>query len=535
MRSLRDLRTWLPIATFISGFSLPLLIYYLTLAPDLTWAHGGGDGGDLIVAAYTLGVGHPPGYPAYTLLAHLFTLLPWGSVAFRVNLLSAIGAALAAGSVALAVLALSAREHKWDVLLGAVVAAWELAFMPLLWSQAVIAEVYAVHAAFVALTIWLALRLNNRPTTWSALTLGLVWGISFGFHLTSIFLLPIIIWGLSDRIEKTKTLRLWGALSLGFGLAILQWLYIPWRAGRGAVTWGNPTTLGGWWWLASGSLYRGYVFAFPLDGWLPRLFYIARLLLTGLGPIAVLLGLVGWAFLARRRSGLALALGTTAIAYIVFAIGYNTTDSDNYIIPALIIFCIAIGCGAVCAVEDLRARWGQRALAAGWAMIFMMSALGILLHWSSVSLKADQEAMLFGEKVMQAAPADAVLLTNDDRATFTLWYFRYILRQRADTVIMDKGLLAFDWYQAQLEITPAEAVLIVNRNKVSSLRPVCQVIVADPSLVIDCSQEHGLLVLPKLVGGENGRPYRHLISAQSGGTPCRFPMTHNYFQLFQGK
>jgi hypothetical protein len=54
------------------------------------------------------------------------------------------------------------------------------------------AEVYAVHAAFVALTIWLALRLNNRPTTWAALILGLVWGIAFGFHLTSIFLLPII-------------------------------------------------------------------------------------------------------------------------------------------------------------------------------------------------------------------------------------------------------------------------------------------------------------------------------------------------------
>jgi len=485
MRSPRDLKTWLPIATFVSGLALPLLVYYLTLAPDLTWAHGS-DGGDLIVAAYTLGVSHPPGYPAYTLLAYLFTLLPWGSVAFRVNLLSAMSAAVAAGSVALAVLALSARERKWDVLLGAVVAAWELAFMPLLWSQAVMAEVYAVHAAFVALTIWLAVRLNDRPTTWTALILGLVWGIAFGFHLTSIFLLPIIIWGLSRHIEKTKIFRLWGGLSLGFGVAFLQWLYIALRAGSGAVTWGNPTTLDGWWWLISGSLYRGYVFSFPLEGWLPRLSYLAGSLLTGLGPIAVLLGLVGWAFLARRRSGLALALGTTAIACVVFAIGYNTTDSDNYTIPALIIFCVAIGCGVVRAVDDLRARWGQRALVAGWIMIFVMLALSVLLHWSNISLREDHEAMLFGEKVMQAAPASAVLLTDDDRATFTLWYFRYVLGQRADTVIMDKGLLAFDWYQAQMGVTPAEAALIVNRNEVSSLRPVCQVIVADQSPVIEC-------------------------------------------------
>lgn len=485
MRSPRDLKTWLPIAAFVSGLALPLLVYYLTLAPDLTWAHGS-DGGDLIVAAYTLGVSHPPGYPAYTLLAHLFTLLPWGSVAFRVNLLSAMGAAVAAGGVALTVSALSARERKWDVLLGAVVAAWELAFMPLLWSQAVMAEVYAVHAAFVALTIWLALRMNNRPTTWAALILGFVWGIAFGFHLTSIFLLPIIIWGLSKHIEKTKTFRLWISLLLGFGIASLQWLYIALRAGRGAVTWGNPTTLDGWWWLISGSLYRGYVFSFPLERWLTRVSYLAGSLLTGLGPIAVLFGLVGWAFLARRRSGLVLALGITAIASAAFAISYNTSDSYNYTIPALIIFCIVIGCGVVRVVGELSVRWGHRALVAGWAMIFVMLALSVLSHWSNISLREDHEAMLFGEKVMQAAPVNAVLITDDDRATFTLWYFRYVLGQRADTVIMDKGLLAFDWYQAQMGVTPAEAALIIIRNEVSSLRPVCQVIVADQSPVIEC-------------------------------------------------
>jgi hypothetical protein len=322
------------------------------------------------------------------------------------------------------------------------------------------------------------------------LTLGLVWGIAFGFHLTSIFLLPIIIWGLSGHFEKTKTFRLWGCLSLGFGVALLQWLYIALRAGRGAVTWGNPTTLDGWWWLISGSLYRGYVFSFPLEEWTSRVSYLARSLLTGLGPIAVLLGLVGWAFLTRRRSGLALALGITAIAYVVFAIGYNTTDSDNYTIPALVIFCITIGCGVVRAVDDLRARWGHPALVAGLTIIFVMPVLSILLRWSSVSLTADHDAMLFGEKVMQAAPASAVLLTDDDRATFTLWYFRYVLGQRTDTVIMDKELLAFDWYQAQLGVTPAEAALIVNRNVVSSLRSICQVNVGDQSPVIECLHDH---------------------------------------------
>ena len=75
-----------------------LPIYLATLAPGLTFEHYGTDGGDLITAARTLGVPHPTGYPTYTLLAWLFSHLPVGIIAYRVNLLSAISAAGAVSS-----------------------------------------------------------------------------------------------------------------------------------------------------------------------------------------------------------------------------------------------------------------------------------------------------------------------------------------------------------------------------------------------------------------------------------------------------
>ena len=50
----------------------------------------GGDSWELIAVAYTSGTAHPPGYPLYTLLARLFTLIPFGTVAWRVNALSAV-------------------------------------------------------------------------------------------------------------------------------------------------------------------------------------------------------------------------------------------------------------------------------------------------------------------------------------------------------------------------------------------------------------------------------------------------------------
>src|SRR5262252_3863315 len=76
-------------------FIASLSVYSFTLAPTVTLV----DSGELIVAAKSLGVAHPPGFPLYVLLAHLATLIPIGSIAFRVNLASAVFAALGAAMI----------------------------------------------------------------------------------------------------------------------------------------------------------------------------------------------------------------------------------------------------------------------------------------------------------------------------------------------------------------------------------------------------------------------------------------------------
>ncbi len=80
-------------------FFIAIVLYVSTLAPTVTLV----DSGELIVAARTLGVAHPPGFPLYVLLAHLATLLPIGNIAARVNFASALFAALAAAGLTLVV------------------------------------------------------------------------------------------------------------------------------------------------------------------------------------------------------------------------------------------------------------------------------------------------------------------------------------------------------------------------------------------------------------------------------------------------
>src|SRR5260370_2572614 len=78
-------------------FLVALVVYSWTLAPTVTLT----DSGELIVAAYGLGVAHPPGTPLWVMLAHLASLVPVGSVAVRINFSSAVFAALACAMLTL--------------------------------------------------------------------------------------------------------------------------------------------------------------------------------------------------------------------------------------------------------------------------------------------------------------------------------------------------------------------------------------------------------------------------------------------------
>ena len=107
-------------------------VYLYTLAPTVS----GEDGGELVAAAYTLGIPHPTGYPIWTILGHLFTrIIPFGEIAWRVNLMSAFWAAATVGVLAYM---LQRQSIRWFI---ACAAALSFAFSREFWEQSVIAEV----------------------------------------------------------------------------------------------------------------------------------------------------------------------------------------------------------------------------------------------------------------------------------------------------------------------------------------------------------------------------------------------------------
>src|SRR3989337_4499312 len=134
-------------------FGLTLIIYILTLSRSVYY----GDSGEFITIAKTLGIAHPPGYPLYTMLAHLFTYLPFGNLPFKVNLFSAVTSSLTAVVVYFICLKLTKNR------LAAISASLFLAFSYLFWLYSLVAEVFSLNNLFVALIILIAIHILEKP------------------------------------------------------------------------------------------------------------------------------------------------------------------------------------------------------------------------------------------------------------------------------------------------------------------------------------------------------------------------------------
>src|SRR6185369_843935 len=146
----KKLSRYAPAALGVGVFVCAAALYVDTLAPSVL----PGDYAEFQMSAAVLGVHHPTGYPLYVLLGKLFTLLPVGDVAYRVNLSSAIymaGAAAVTYATAVRLIGrLGMRAWWW----AAAVGAGFFVLSPTVWSMALVARSYALNALLVSAVVF---------------------------------------------------------------------------------------------------------------------------------------------------------------------------------------------------------------------------------------------------------------------------------------------------------------------------------------------------------------------------------------------
>jgi hypothetical protein len=225
---------------------------------------------------------------------------------------------------------------------------------------------------------------------------------------------------------------------------------------------------------------------------LARLWALGSLLAEQFGLVGAIAGLAAmfWFDSPQRflRPGFVWLFGICT----VFAIGYNTADSYNYLGPAFLVFGIGLGWAVAAGLEGLN-RAGRLRVRVGvvvgvW-LIFFNAA------WAMAQADASRAdaAERFGRAVLAQAPPNAIIVTREDRDSFVLWYWREAARERRDLVVVVELLLPFDWYREQLRWTyPQLAVPDIGGDSwVQSFanlnnRRVCRTVI-DQVSVLDCS------------------------------------------------
>ncbi|HTR20877.1 MAG TPA: DUF2723 domain-containing protein [Gemmatimonadales bacterium] len=140
-----------------------LALYVATLAPTTQFW----DTSEYIAAAKVLGIPHPPGNPLFTLMAHVWGMIPFAAgYAKRINLFAATTSAVAAGCWFLVterwlrpIISLT-LVRRLTAIAGAIVCA--TAFT--VWNQSVVNEkVYTLSFLSIALILWLIVRWDDQP------------------------------------------------------------------------------------------------------------------------------------------------------------------------------------------------------------------------------------------------------------------------------------------------------------------------------------------------------------------------------------
>jgi hypothetical protein len=327
---------WIGVLPGLVVSGICLLLYLRTIAPSVL----GGDTGELQSVPYTLRLTHPTGYPLQTLVGKLWTtIVPIGSVAYRMNLFSALVGAVAVGLIYGAVRLSTGSE------LSAFLAALLLGISEVFWGEAVIGDKYALNACLLALVVFTLIQWSKAPSERSLCACAFCYGLSLTHHRSMVVFFPFLIgywvWHTPHLLGQWRRL---GKVALFLFLPLLLYIWLPIGVSRGLPpgTW-QPSSLKEW---GAYMLDKGYLDKVqPYVGVWEKLTFYGKTLLAQFTLYGVLLGLLGLVYQVRTRNPLWVFLAPGFVFQTVLAAGYQISRYWVFLLPSFVLFALWIGEG----------------------------------------------------------------------------------------------------------------------------------------------------------------------------------------------
>ena len=466
---------------FVTAF-FAFIVYMFTLAPSVVQI----DSGELAAVQATLGIAHPTGYPLFTIIGYLFSLIPLPfTKILQLNILAAIYCSAAVGvftyTIKYSLDHLSSFKKKSSVqkesskkekkkskeqvekadkqinipedlkLLASVFGGLTLAFSRTFWFQSTSVEVYSLHLLLITLIILSLLKAyvksfeNDKLTHWLVFAFFLALG--FTNHLTTLMILPGTAYLYFSRYKfnsaSFKKLALMILLFIVVLVAIYS--YLPLRASQNPIlNWGNPLDWERIYRHVTGKQYQVWLFtSFDSAGkqfnhfWsiLPFEFFVGLLLaLIGLFVSLFKSRILGWFVLI------------TFLFTLFYSINYDIHDIDSYFLLAFVMLSFFAAFGALKILE-------MKSLQRNLAIIILTVVIAIQLFFNFI--KVNQSGVHtfedYTKAVMNTVPENSVIFSYQwDYFISASYYYQYVENFRKDITVIDKELLRRSWYFNQI-------------------------------------------------------------------------------------
>lgn len=434
-------------------------IYYYTMAPGLDKI----DSGELAAVQYFAGIAHPTGYPLFTIIGHLFLMirLPMRIIS-QLNLLSVIYV-VSGIFFFIKTSKLIIRNYLNEQSLSNYSAAnfiiilitVSFAFSKTIWEQSTSTEVYSLHIFFLSIIFFLLYKFffnsQNKIFKYKWSTLFFLLGLSFANHLTTVLLIPAIMYLFFRKnkfnINSIKKFAFFALIT--FGVSGILYTYLPIRAAANPImNWGNPINFENFFRHITGRQYQVWMFSS---------FSVAKEnfinFLKGLSDefsIAILILFIIGIFSPIQNKKEKTFLIICFFSSLLYGINYDIIDIQTYFILAY--FSIIL-----LALNGFIFVYSKFTKSHQLQILLILSVLfSIAYQIYSTFEKVNKNSLWlyddYAKAVINSTELNSVILSYQwDYFISQSYYLQLVENYRKDVLIIDKELLRRSWYYNQIQ------------------------------------------------------------------------------------
>ena len=465
---------------------IAFVFYMLTIAPSVIEI----DTGELAAVQCALGIAHPTGYPLYTMLGYLFSLLPLPfSKIFQMNLLAALYCASAIAAFSFTVKFIldnlnsfqfrkvkkekSKKKKQSDKpkvvslqttfvlsdsikIIAAVFSGLFLALSTTFWFQSTSVEVYSLHLLLITIVIFVLIKAflfsdleKSISKYWIVFAVTLALG--FSNHMTTLLIIPGVayLYFVKNGFNTKSIKQIIFMLIIFFPILILFYSYLPIRASQNpSMNWGNPTD---WEHIIrhiSGQQYQVWLFSSTEAAAKQFNYFIGNLPKEfSLTLIIVVVGLIV-SFIKAIKFFIFNII--VFLSTVLYSINYDINDIDSYFLLAYISLAFFSVFGIVQIINFTAKNKIKIIIPVSILILFL--GLQFYSNYDQVNQRNNFIYEDYTKTLINSLPKNSIVFSYQwDYFISAAYYFQLVENFRKDVTVIDKELLRRSWYYNQLE------------------------------------------------------------------------------------